>query len=119
MRKLQQFRHHRIAQIGHAGEITARSIQACDQSGFDRIGSGLKDDRYRRGGGLSRQIRGEIVACGNNGYLTANEILGQFGQSIVVIFGPAIFDHYIAAGIVASFAQALLERAGAVYFSVR
>ena len=57
MQDFQELWHELIAQVGNAGEITARSVQARDEFGSDRINPCLENDWYGRRGRLGSQAR--------------------------------------------------------------
>jgi hypothetical protein len=54
-------RHQHLAQGGNAGDISLRSIEAANKSESDRVATGIKNDRNRRGRRLGRD------RCGNAG----------------------------------------------------
>jgi hypothetical protein len=114
-------RHHLVDQLeallpgihvqrDDAGHIAARSIEARDESGFDRIDAAVEHNGNRSGRRLGRLGRGISAKGGNHRDLTANEIRGELRQPLVLVVGPAIFDHRIAAFDHACFVQALPKR---------
>ncbi len=81
----------------HAGEITARPIEARDESGFNRVDAAVKDDGNRPGRSLRRHRCGISSDRRDHGHVTANEIGGQLWQPLVLVFRPAIFDGDVTA----------------------
>src|SRR5262249_57351629 len=68
---------------------------------------------------LCSQRRRRAAGCSEDGYLAANQIGRQLGQSIVLAERPAIFDRYVAAFDIPALAQPLAERAQKVRPPVR
>src|SRR6516225_7706258 len=90
---------------GYAGDISARPIEASNETDLDRIDTAAEDDRNGRGCGFCREyLRG--ARCHNDGHLTPHQIGRQRGQSIVLAVRPTIFDRYVAALDVADLAEA-------------
>jgi len=54
MQQLQPFRCHLDVQIGHAGDVAARPIEAGDKSDINRVGPYPEDDRNLAGRRLRR-----------------------------------------------------------------
>src|SRR6516165_4938857 len=78
VQKLQLLRQHLYVQRGHAGNISARSAEASDQSELDWVISYLEDDgdgRSRRLGSERRRLTGKC----NHAHLTTNQTGGQSG----------------------------------------
>jgi hypothetical protein len=97
------------AQVGHAREVAARSVQAGDKSHQDRIEPYLEDDRNRRGCRLGCKCRG-AAGRGNHGDLSANQLRRQHRQPIVLPLRPAVFDRDVLALDITDFLEALAER---------
>src|SRR5262249_33786389 len=106
VQKFQGLWYHLIAQIGHACEIAARSVQTRDEAGFDWIDTSLDDDWYARRSGLGCLSCSKITGRGDDGHLTTGQIVGQIRQLIESAFRPAIFDDNVPPLDVPSFAQA-------------
>jgi hypothetical protein len=86
-------------------EVAARTVEAGDEADLDRVGADPKNDRDC----LSRRLGGQCCWCGvrnDDGNLTANQIGGQGGQSIVAAFRPTVFDHHVPALDIAGLGQA-------------
>ena len=97
------------AHIADAGDITARPVQARDQPDLHRIDRGAEDDRDRAGGGLGRQSCQATGRNDNYGHAPADQIGGQFGQTIELILSEAVFNRHIAAFDETSLAQTFEE----------
>src|SRR5262249_10425856 len=96
--------------MDNAGGVTARPIKAGDQTGLDWIETGYEDNRDRsRGRFRSTRCRGAFARC-NEGNLAADEISGEFRQSICVILAPTEFNGDVALLDVTSLAQAPAKR---------
>jgi hypothetical protein len=89
------------------------SIEAGDETNFDRISPNLKNDRDRRRSRLGRQ-RSNAPAAGYDGvYLAADEIGRECRQLRVAVLGPAVFNFSVLAVNKPGLAKAAPERLGA------
>src|SRR5262245_30237404 len=94
----------------HPGDIALGSIEAGDETDFDRVAAGHKHDRSRRG----RCLRG--LSCGiaagrdDDVHPTANQIGRQRRQSMVLTLRPAVLDRYIPTLDKGCFVKASMER---------
>src|SRR5262245_41769027 len=74
-----------------AGDVAARSVEACDQTSSDGIGSYDEYDRRRRGCGFGC-VRRPTARPNDRGHLPADEIGRQSRYPIWLIVRPAILD---------------------------
>jgi hypothetical protein len=93
---------------GDASEITARSVEARDQTKLDRVSGDREDNRDRRTGCLGRRCS-RWPQRDNDVCTAAHQIGGQFGHSFALEPAPAILDQYIPAFNVPDFAQPFLK----------
>jgi hypothetical protein len=94
-------------EIAHAGYVAAGPAEALDQSNADRIVRGRKSNRDF-GGGLLRGERGWRPTCReDHGDPHADKLSGERRQSLIVAFGPAVFDRYVLANDMSGLAKAL------------
>jgi hypothetical protein len=107
VQQFQPLRSDVDVQQSDAREVSSRSVQAGDKSGYDWIGRGAKDDWYGRGRSLGHWRRRGV--CYDDAHLSANQIGCQGRQALVAAFCPAIFNPYVTALDVAGFAQAFAE----------
>ena len=94
----------RRSEIGHAGGIAARTIEAFDKSSLDRIDGGHEDNRDCGRGSLRRK-RAVGRASDDRQTFAPNQIGRQCLKPLGVTIRPAIFDRDILAFDVASFTQ--------------
>ena len=91
-----------------ASGVTARPIEAGDKAEQDWISASEEDDGNSRHRGLSRECRG--VGVGNDQRdPPANQIVGECRQSIILAFGPTVFDRHVPPLDGAGFVQTLAE----------
>src|SRR5207248_11070962 len=93
----------------HACKIAARSTEAGDEAGLERICAPHKDNRNARGRSLRRLGGGVAPGRDNHAYLAANEIGRQRRQAIILTLRPAMLDRHVAAIAIASFVETLME----------
>src|SRR3954465_11213614 len=98
---MQQFKSlgkQRSRNNANTSDIAARSIDAGDETGFDRVAAtGGKDNRHgaRRGFGC---YSGSVAASREDGcYPLATYVICKGGQSIIVAFRISVLDHSILA----------------------
>src|SRR5262245_25565280 len=105
---LQSFPTQLRVQGGHPCEVAARSVEAGNETDLNRIGAGDEDN----GNGARYSLRSyrRLAVRGNNGDLPASQIGCQCWQTIVVTFGPAVFDRHVPTIDIAVFSQALPKR---------
>jgi hypothetical protein len=89
-------------------QIAARAAEAGDQAPLDRVDTGTKHDRNRRGRRLGRQ-RGQAVTGDDHGDWPANQIRRQGRQAIVLTVCPTVFDGDVLTYDIAAFGQRLAE----------
>src|SRR5262245_65510246 len=83
--------------MGHARGVATRAIQAADKPELDWITAIREDDWSRRGCRVCCLGRIGAPHRRDHGHMTAHEIIGKGGQSIVLAIGPAILDRRILA----------------------
>src|SRR5262249_5320530 len=84
-------------------------VQAADKPEHDWITAIREDDWSARGCRLCCLGSVRTPRRGDHSHMTADEIIGECGQSIVVAIGPTVLDRRILALDIAGFAQALTE----------
>jgi hypothetical protein len=92
------------ANVADPGEIAARPVEAGNEAQFYRVGASNEDNGNRRGRRLGCERRGGAGWRDDDCHSTADQIGGQFRQSIVVILRPSVFDSHVLAVVVAGFA---------------
>src|SRR5215813_14043125 len=95
--------------MGHARGVATRAIQAADKPELDWITAVREDDWSRRSCRLCCLGRIGAPHRRDHVHMTADEIIGEGGQSIILAIGPAILDCRILALDIAGFAQAPTE----------
>src|SRR5215831_18213132 len=101
--------HQLHAQVGHARDVAAWSVETSNKSNRDRVDRYGEDDRKGRGLGLCRECR-RRPSRDNQGHLTSNQLRRQGTQSIASTLSPAVFDRHVLALDEANFLQSLLKR---------
>ena len=91
MQKLKALGCDLDVQMGGAGEIACRPVEAFDEPGADRVTADRKYDRSRRARGFQRQ-RGGCRDRDDDADLPAREIGGQFGQAVILFVGVDLFE---------------------------
>jgi hypothetical protein len=117
MRYLKPFRRYLHIQLTHAGDVAAGPAQIRDEAYLNRIAGGGEDNGDRAGRSLGREI-GRGVGD-NHRNLTAHEIGGNRGQTVIMSLRPAIFDGHILALDVAAFLQAIAKRGDIEHIPIR
>jgi hypothetical protein len=112
VQQLQPLRRCLHVRLGHARDIAARPAKAGDETEPDWVAARFEDDRNGRGCRLCRKRRGS-AGRGNHGNLTMNQIGRHRRQPIILAFRPTVFDRYVLAIYVTSFAQPF-EKGGQV-----
>ena len=107
--QLQPLWPQRAEEIGHARGVATRAVQAADKPELDWITAIREDDWSARGCGLCCLGRVRTPRRGDHSHMTADEIIGEGGQSIVLAIGPTILNRRILALDIAGFAQAPTE----------
>jgi hypothetical protein len=87
-------------------DVAARPVEAGDEIIPDWVSRAREYDRYGRGCRLGRNCR-QSVARSDHRHLTAYQIGCEVGQSIKLIFRPAILDCHTPGFDVPTFADAL------------
>src|SRR5262249_2123459 len=95
-------------EIAHPGEISPRPVQARHEAGRDRVDTTDEHDWDRRRCRLGRKCRWK-VCCSDDCDLAIDEIDGPLRQSLIMAFGPMIFDRDVLVLYEASLTQALAE----------
>jgi len=108
VKQFQPLRSYLRSQVGHAGDIAARSAQAFDEAEPDRIAAYFEDDRNGRGRRLCCERR-RSSGRGNHCHLTINEVGCHFRQPISSTLGPTVIDRNVLTIDIAGFLQALTE----------
>jgi hypothetical protein len=109
---MQQFKslcRKRGGHVGHAGDVSTRSIEVRDKTCSYGIDSIFKDDRNRRRCGLRRK-RGRCAARNNHLHLVPNEIGHECWEAIVAPIRKTMFESYISTFDISTFFQTLHER---------
>ena len=119
VQQLQPLRPQLRAQVAHARDVATRMVEAGDETQIDRVTGAEKDDRNSRGRLLCRQCPSSATEYGDHGHLSANQLVRQRQQSIVLPLRPPVFDRHVAALDVAGVAQASAERGQAVRPKIR
>ena len=91
-------------------DVSARPVEACDETGSDRVATEREDDRYRGCRRLGRQNRVAASGRGDHRHLAGDQIGRKCRQSILLVFGKAVFDRHVTAFDIAGFTQATAER---------
>jgi hypothetical protein len=85
------------------------SVEAGDQSGFNRVLGDEKDDWDGRGRGLSRAGRRRAARSSEDGNSGVGELGRQCRQSLIAALGPSVFDRHVLALDIAALAQSAAE----------
>src|SRR5262249_43232679 len=97
-------------QLRHSRDITARAAETGSKARSNRIGTTQDYDRNRVRRRLGRQPGDGSPSRGNDHiHSMPNQVSRQFRESIVLPFGPAIFDANIAAFVKTGFSQTVVE----------
>jgi hypothetical protein len=99
----QSFRHQLGTQLGHAGDVAIRPIEAGHQAERDWVTGRIEDDRNDSGRSLGCEGRG-CASRGDHDHLSAHQIGRHPRQSIVLALRPTVFDLDVMVLDVASFA---------------
>jgi hypothetical protein len=108
VQQLKPLRRYLHAQVGHARNIAARSVEAGNKSECDRISCDLEHNRN----GSGRRLRSECRRGGardDYGDLTMNQIGRKCRQPIVLILCKTVFDRDVLMLDIASVLQALTD----------
>src|SRR6516164_263951 len=94
-------------QRGHAGDVAAGAVQACDKAARDWILAGEENNRDVTSGALCsvrcRRVRSE------DGNPATDKVVDHIRDAIIVALGPAVFDRDIFADRVAGFCKSADE----------
>jgi hypothetical protein len=96
----------RARDVDHAGGVATRTAEARHKTQSDRIATAREDDRNRCCCRLGCDRRSTAASCHDHGDLTADQIGGKARQSVVLTFGPPVFDRDVLAFDVAYLAEA-------------
>ena len=107
--QLQPLWPQRAEEEGHARGVATRAIQAADKPELDWITAIREDDWGARGCRVCGLGRVGAPRRSDHSHMTADEIIGECGQSIVLAIGPAVLDRRILALDIAGFAKAPTE----------
>src|SRR5262245_24654265 len=99
-----------IIEQAHTRKVTARTVEARDETKLDRVAPRNEDNRKFRCRGLCYKRRINTTDCSDDSDPTANEVGGEHRQPIVVTFCPAVLDGDILAFDVSNLFQPLIER---------
>jgi hypothetical protein len=102
MQKPELLRRQRAGNQVHAGQVAARTAEAGDQAGLDRLDAGVEDN-WNRGRRSLRRQRRRAVAGDKHGDLPASQFRRQRWQAIVFTLGPTVFDRDVLAFDIAGF----------------
>jgi len=105
--------------VVYACDVSAGLVQAGNESKLNWIGTNVKDNRNCGGRSFGRNGSRRAPERNDHADLPASQIGGQPLQLIVVALRPTIFDRQIQTFGIASFLQAVPERAPTVYVLVR
>jgi hypothetical protein len=100
-------------------QVAARPAEAGDKTNPNRVVGDDEDDGDRRGCRLGRQRRRGTSGCDDHGDLSTNQFGRQRRQSIVLTFGPGIFNRYVLALNIAGVFETLAKCAQLVRDRVR
>ena len=89
---------------GDAGDVGARPVEAAHETGLDRVGTGIKNDRDSRRCGFGGECRRGAEQSYDHCHPTINEVRCQYRQPPIVVLRPAVLDRDILALGIAGFA---------------
>jgi len=104
MKQAQSLRDQLRTQLGHAGDVVTRPVEACYEAKLYWITGRLEHDRNRSPCSFNCDGRGR-TGCRDHSYLSVHDISRYAWKSVEVTLGPIVFDSDILAVHVASFAQ--------------
>src|SRR5262249_23870135 len=104
------FRCECIVQKACSSDVATRSVDAGNETKFDRVTANREDDRNGRRCGFGRERRRGALDRNDRGYFAANQISRQRKQSVQLTLGPAVLHCDIAAFDVAGFVETLPDR---------
>ena len=108
MQQSQPFGAQFSAEPAHSGDVLARTVEAGDETGFDRIAAEYENDWDRRRRRLDRERAG--TDRDDHGRLPFDQVRGQRWQPSKLPLTPAEGDLNVLAVDMTGFAQALVER---------
>src|SRR5262249_36890508 len=108
MQKPELLRRQRARDQIKPCQIAARSVEAGDQAGLDRLDPSAEDDGNRGGRRLGRE-RGRTITGDENGDQAANQVRRLRRQAIVLTIYPTVFNRDVLALNIAGFGQRLAE----------
>src|ERR1700724_3277238 len=111
MEKFQPLWSKLAGKEARARDIAARTIEACNEAGPDRIDPGGEDDRNGRACCFLPNKRHSASGHNDHGHLATHQIIKHRWQAIVDFISPAVFDGDVSPLRIAGFCQSLLERA--------
>src|SRR5262245_37494171 len=98
-----------------AGRIAARPGKAGDQSQLDRVVADAEDDRDRRGRSFCRLGTSAEGGRRDHVHTTADEVIHERRQAMVLALHPVVLDRHVLAFDVAGFVEAFAERSDIAY----
>ena len=108
MQQLETFPHQLNGQTRYTCHVAARPVQARYEAELDRSTPATKTIGMVEVGALAANV-GTMPAATIMLNLTTNQLSREDWQSIVITFGPPIFDRHFPAFDIAGFVQALPE----------
>src|SRR5262249_49753238 len=109
LRQVQLLCHQLRGEEVHAGNITTRPIQACNEAKSDWVRSHYKHDRNCCGRRLCHGCRNTAAAREYHVHLTLHQIGSERWQKVELSARPAVFDRDIPALHIAAFAETFME----------
>src|SRR5262249_5670996 len=117
--QFQPFGCERVVQEGRSSDIAARSVEAGNETEFDRVAADREYDWNARRCGFGGKWCRRALDCHDHSHAVANQIGSQCRQSVETTLGPAIFDRYVAALDIAAFIEASPDGIEPAGFTVR
>jgi len=102
VQQAESLRYQLGVQLGYAGDVATRPVQAGYEAERDRVTGRLEHDRNDSGGCFCCESRG-CASRGDHVHFLAHQICRQSRKSIIVTLRPAVFERDIPVFDVAGF----------------
>ena len=94
----------------HAGQVNARTIEACHETSFHRIWADLENDRDGLSGRLQGKCARSAAQDDDDPIWMARHFGGESQNPIDAAFCPAVIDRYALAFDIAGFRETAVKR---------